>query len=231
MKIKKVSIGNSKLTLDLSVDSTHSYQLENGTVTHNTLGKTLETTEGIHKPLSKYIFNSIIVSNSSPLLQIAIDANYRTMKHPFDDSSTLVVLPLSYPDVDFDVVNVNEKTLHINQESAVTQLERYKLWMQHYVTHNVSNTISYSPDEVDDIINWLHKNWDEYIGVSFLLRADPTKTAEDLGYPYLPQQPVSKEEFDDYVATLKVVDLSLNNSISSLGTLENDCAGGTCPIR
>ena len=63
-----------------------------------------------------------------------------------------------------------------------------------------------------------------------MLRADPTKTAEDLGYPYLPQQPITKEEYEEYVAQLKPVDLD-NVFVNSLDPLENDCAGGVCPVR
>ncbi len=44
--------------------------------------------------------------------------------------------------------------------------------------------------------------------VSFLFRNDPTKNAEDLGYAYLPQEVVTKEAFDAYVAKLKEIDYS-----------------------
>jgi ribonucleoside-triphosphate reductase len=104
------------------------------------------------------------------------------------------------------------------------------MWMDNYADHNVSITVSYSPDEVEDIVEWLHSNWDHFVGVSFLLRADPTKTAEDLGYIYLPQQPITKEDYYEYIATIKEVDLD-NIAINSLEELENDCATGACPIR
>ncbi|MDV7394078.1 hypothetical protein RZS08_22045, partial [Arthrospira platensis SPKY1] len=136
-----------------------------------------------------------------------IDAGYRHFEHPFDSTSEIVTLPVCFEGVEFDVVEKNGAILEVNLESAVEQLERYKLWMDNYADHNVSITVSYSPDESEEIIEWLHKNWDHFVGVSFLLRADPTKTAEDLGYAYLPQQPVTKEEYYAYIATLKPVDL------------------------
>ena len=231
MKIKSIALDPiERLTLDLEVANTHSYQLSNGCVSHNTLGKILDTTEGIHKPLSKYIINNIIVSNASPLRQVAIDAGYRYFTHPFDTTSTVISLPIAFENVEFDTVEVHGKMLEVNLESAVSQLNRYKMWMDNYADHNVSITISYSPDEVEQIVDWLHLNWDHFVGVSFLLRADPTKTAEDLGYPYLPQQPITKEEYEEYVAQLKPVDLD-NVFVNSLDPLENDCAGGVCPVR
>src|SRR5690606_17396350 len=102
---------------------------------------------------------------------------------PTDSESVVISFPVSYEDVSFDVVDGKE----VNLESAVDQLERYKTWMTSYVDHNCSITISYSPDEVDDIVKWLDENWDDYVGVSFIYRNDPTKTAADLGYLYLPQ--------------------------------------------
>jgi ribonucleoside-triphosphate reductase len=96
------------------------------------------------------------------------------------------------------------------------------------VDHNCSITVSYDKEEIRDIIEWLLLNWDSYVGVSFIYRNDPTKTAADLGYPYLPQEVVSKEVFDIYVAGLKPVNLDA----SVVDDMEDaDCATGACPIR
>jgi ribonucleoside-triphosphate reductase len=129
----------------------------------------------------------------------------------------------------------------VNNESAVDQLNRYKMLMDEYVDHNASVTISYSPEEADAIVDWVFNNWDAYVGVSFLYRTDPSKTAEDLGYPYLPQEVVDKQTFYAYANKLKPVDLSLTLASTNL-TEEADeaslsvdsgdeCATGACPIR
>lgn len=234
MKIASIEPGRTGRTLDIEVANTHSYQLENGAVVHNTIGKLLDTTEGIHKPLAKYIFNRIIVSKHSPIIDAMKAANYRIEEHPFDSTSYLVVMPVAHEDVEFDVItkeiNGVVTELEVNNESAISQLERYKLWMDNYADHNVSNTISYSPEEVPEIVDWLHKYWDHYVGVSFIYRTDPTKTAQDLGYAYLPQQPVTKETYYEYVNTLLPVNLD-DVFVSSLDELEDGCVGGVCPIR
>jgi len=120
----------------------------------------------------------------------------------------------------------------VNRETAVDQLNRYRLLMDNYVEQNCSVTVSYDPSEVDDIIDWLVNNWDHYVGVSFLLRADPLKSAEDLGFPYLPQQPVSKEVYDEYVAQLKPLDIDQVAAQSEDEVdMGSECAGGACPVR
>jgi ribonucleoside-triphosphate reductase len=146
-------------------------------------------------------------------------------KNPNDPEGTLVRFPVKWDTVKFDTVD----GLEVNIESAVTQLNRYKLIQTYYCQQNVSCTVSYSPAEVPEIIDWLLDNWDIYVGVSFLFRADPTMTAEDLGYLYLPQEVVSKEVYEEYVAKLEPIILDEEDS---KGEIENqECEGGACPVK
>lgn len=189
-----------------------------------TISKCFDSTEGMHKPLGKYIFNNVAFSVHDPLVKKLQEANYNVFVHPYDPTAMLVTFPVKYDTVEFDIVN----GIEVNIEPAISQLERYKTLMQHYCHQNVSCTISYSLEETDDIIKWLFNNWDSYVAVSFLFRNDPTKTAKDLGYPYLPQEVVTKEAYDKYTMQLRDVDL---NVVVNDAILENDCSQGACPIR
>lgn len=190
-----------------------------------TQSKCYDSTEGMHKPLGKYIFNNVAFSKYDPLVEKLRAANYRVFNHPYDDSATLITFPIKNEYVKFAVVDGKE----VNLDTAVEQLEVYKKLMQSYCQQNVSCTISYSPDETWDIVEWLYTNWDNYVAVSFLFRNDPSKTAADLGYPYLPQEVTTKEEYDAYCHKLLPVDLDSANSFAELS--DSDCATGACPIR
>lgn len=190
-----------------------------------TLSKIMDTTEGVHKPLGKYIFNNVNFSRHDPIIEEVKRAGYEVTQHPFDPDGVLVKFPVAWEDVQFQNVN----GLEVNTEPAVKQLDRYKLLQNNWTQQNTSVTISYSPDEVPDIITWLLENWDSYVGVSFIYRADPTKRAKDLGYAYLPQEVVTKEEYDEYVAQLKPIDLESQNTLEELR--EDDCVSGACPIK
>jgi len=197
-----------------------------------TLSKIMDTTEGAHKPLGRYIFNNVRFSLHDPYLSLLRSAGYNIFSDPYNADSVLVTFPVDNGEGDWDLVDGRE----VNLESAVEQLERYKTLMDHYVDHNCSVTISYDSEEVPAIVDWLDKNWDSYVGVSFLYRTDPTKTAKDLGYPYLPQEVVTREVFEAYSAKLLPLPGSRQTtSTESLLDLEVDageeCAGGVCPVR
>ena len=193
-----------------------------------TLSKIMSTTEGVHKPLGKYIFNNIRFSKHDPLVPMLQEAGYRVFPDPYagqDGDSMIGTFPVSYENVEFDVVDGK----HVNLESAVAQLDRYKMMVTNYVDHNCSVTVSYDPSEVPEIVEWLLKNWDHYVGVSFIYRNDPTKTAQDLGYPYLPQEVVGEDEYNEYVSKLKPLNIDKANTLEELE--DDDCLTGACPIR
>jgi ribonucleoside-triphosphate reductase len=188
-----------------------------------TLSKIMDTTEGIHKPLGRYMFNNINFSKHDGLVGKLRAAGYRVFDNPSDPEAVLITFPVKYDDVKFDKVDGKE----VNLESAVDQLRRYRKYQQHWTQQNTSVTISYDPTEVDEIVEWLLRNWDQYVGVSFIYRNDPTKTAKDLGYDYLPQEVVTQEEWEEYEGSLQPFELV--NSLEELK--EDECATGACPIK
>ena len=190
-----------------------------------TLSKIMDTTEGIHKPLGKYIFNNVQFSKHDPVVDKLREANYKVINHPTDDSGVLVTFPVEWTDVPFHKYEGKE----VNLDSAIEQLEKYKLIQTSWTQQNTSVTISYGTEEVPEIIDWLLENWDCYVGVSFIYRTDPTKTAKDLGYLYLPQEVVTEEDYREYASILQPVDLENTNSFDEI--VDADCATGACPIK
>ena len=190
-----------------------------------TLSKIMDTTEGVHKPLGKYIFNNVQFSKYDPVVDVLREANYRVFNHPTDDTGVLVTFPVEWSDVPFHKENGKE----VNLETAIDQLERYKLIQTSWTQQNTSVTISYEPHEIGQIVDWLMNNWDCYVGVSFIYRSDPTKTAKDLGYLYLPQEVVDEQTFRKYVQDLKPVNIDQANSFDAI--LDDECLTGACPVK
>lgn len=177
-----------------------------------TLSKVMDTSEGFHTPLGRYIFNWISFGQHDPIKQKLIDAGYTHKPHPNDPNGMLICLP-----VDFGAEPVIE--------TAVQQLERYKMYMRYWCHHNMSCTIYYEPNEIESIKVWLtdEDNWKHYVGVSFLPR-NPTAT-----YSYYPQVKVSEEEYSAYIRNLKPVSFGDTASLSDDNS--PDCAAGACPVK
>lgn len=192
-----------------------------------TLSKIMDSDgEGAHKPMGRYMFNNVKIGAHDSLIPKLKKANYKVFKSPSktDTDTMMVRFPVKYDDVNFEVVDGVE----VNLESAIKQLDRYKMLMDNYVDHNCSITISYDKKEIPDIINWIELNWDSYVGVSFMPRIDPTVTAEQLGYDYLPQEVVTKARYDQYVNGLKPVDI---DSDTGMDMIDEECESGFCPVR
>lgn len=193
-----------------------------------------EVPEGVHTPLGKYLFNNITFSKHDPLVERFRKANYTVIEKPYEPESVLVKFPVRYDSVPFTRKMVKRangqiEEVEVNAETAIDQLERYRMLMETWCEQNVSITVSYDPSEVPGIINWLLTYWDCYVGMSFLLRNDPTKTAEEMGYAYLPQEVVTPERYEAYVVQLKVIDYSGIEMRDEL--LASECAHGACPAR
>ena len=194
----------------------------------------MDTTEGVHKPEGKYLFNWVNFSNHDPLVAQLKRANYNWLGNPTDNSSTIVCLPVKFDNIDFTKKEVTRKdgtveVLEVTIETAIEQLERYKKIQINYCDQNVSNTIYYRPEEKDGIVDWLLDNWDIYVGVSFLFKNDPTVSAADLGFNYLPQEYVTESKYDEYIATLLEIDYTNTDSFEEISGEE--CAGGVCPVK
>lgn len=191
-----------------------------------TISKIMDTTEGVHKPLGRFILNNVVYSAHDPQVSVFQNAGYKVVAHPDNPTAVLVTFPQKWDNVKFDRVG----ELEVNLEPAVNQLTRYKEVLTHYADHNVSNTISYSPDEVPAIVDWLDANWDDYIGVSFLFRTDPLKTPADLGFAYLPQEVVSEATYLQYVEGIRPLEL-VGGAEETLLEDGLECSSGVCPIR
>jgi len=195
----------------------------------------MEVPEGIHAPLGRFIFNNVGMSIHDPLVPMLRKAGYHVFDKPNDSSSVLVRIPVEYSNIEFTKFEKTTKdgrniVVEVNVESAIDQLERYKLVMENYVDHNCSITVSYDPSEVEAIIDWFMNNWDCFVGVSFLYRNDPTKTAEDLGYLYLPQEVVDESTYRAYVATLGQIDWTGTGTELGVDNAGETCVSG-CPVR
>ena len=185
--------------------------------------------------------NNVSFNRKDPVVRKLLDAKYWIFDHPLDPESVLAAMPVPYDDVEFDNVGGHM----INRETAVSQLERYRMLNANYVDQNTSITVSYEPREKKSLVDWFDKHWDEYVACSFLFRQDidfaervtdadsywkfQCATANKRSFAYIPQLAVSHEDYENYVGRLGEIDIDQAGSMDT--ELEEECKGGACPVR
>lgn len=183
-----------------------------------TLSKIMDTTEGCHKPIGKYVFNNVNFSVNDPMLPKLREAGYHVVTNPVDEHNAIVTFPVAWDNIRFS----KDGDKYVNNETAIEQLERYKLLMDSYVEQNCSISVYYKENEIPAIRDWLKANWSSYVGVSFL---PVTNTV----YSYLPQEVVTEEVYNEYVSQLTEVDFSDTDSTHEIE--DDECATGVCPVK
>jgi ribonucleoside-triphosphate reductase (thioredoxin) len=173
-------------------------------------------TPGVHPGFAEYMIRRIRVSSGHPLVQVCKDHGYPVeFQKDFDggdDRSTVVVeFPFSYP----------KGTVLAEDLTAIDQLEWVKKVQTDWSDNSVSCTVYYRKEELQDIRDYLKKNYNKtFKTLSFLLHTGH-------GFVQAPFESISKEEYDKRVADSRI--------ITSASSVEfeagEDCAGGMCPIK
>lgn len=187
-----------------------------------------EITEGVHRPLGRYIFNWIGFSKDDPILPVLLQAGYEAM--PEGPGSVVVKFPVAYRDVEFTKDNNGN---FVNQESATDQLARYLKWNRLWADHNVSATIYYDESEIPAIVAMLHAVWDrgDFISVAWLKRHQIGLKPADLGVRYLPQEVVGEADYLEYRKKLGPVEFDGVTGDAHFEVNSPECDTGACPVR
>lgn len=201
-----------------------------------TLSQLPTVSSGIHRSYAQTYYRRIRFSSQDPLALALYDLNIPVVPENsqgdklFSEQCNTWVF--TFP------VKTDAKIRAID-ESAIDQLERYKLAMTTYVRdgHNCSITITVDPNEWDDVTKWIYDNWDYCIGLTLLPRFDPQEGGKVL-YPNMPYETCLLEEYQQLKSTLpNLKEEELINVISRYESkyeeqkLDSSCDTGSCPVR
>lgn len=186
-----------------------------------TLSQLPAVSSGVHYSHSEYFIRRVRINAHDPLVKVCEELGYPVFPEvgqDWDSCTTKVVeFPIKSPDgrTKYDV-------------SAIEQLENYKMFMENYVDHNCSITVSVRNDEWEDVEEWVFNNWDDLVAVSFL-------PLDDSFYEMLPYESIDKEEYEKRVKAMRPFIPSLIQKYEQPDVefeLSNDaCETGICPVR
>ena len=218
MKVVKKEKSKS-FTVDIEVDETHTYQLSNGLVVHNTVSQLTDSASGIHSRHSQYYIRTVRADKKDPLAQFMIDNGFPAEDDVTKPDSTYV---FSFP------IKSPENSVFRNDMTAIQQLELWLTYYRHYCEHKPSVTITVKENEWPEVGAWVYNHFDEMSGVSFLPHSDHI-------YAQAPYQECSKEKYEEMYNKLpKSVDWSKLSEYEKTdhteGIREFACSAGVCEL-
>lgn len=208
-----------------------------------TISKLPMISSGAHMSRAPYFIRRVRITSSDPLAKVMLDAGYPVYPLVVQNGPTEAQLKAMKPFeltyelqksstwvIEFPVATSTK--MKSSEQTAISQFGRYLDLQKYWTDHNTSITIEFSPDEVNELVDMLLENWDDYVAVSFM----PKDTT---AYPQLPEEPITEEEYINKTAKLMHIrthdivealkDVERENKMSEL--LDQDCVGGACPIR
>jgi len=170
---------------------------------------------GIHAWFGKYFIRRVRERKDSPVARMLMDQGVPWMVAPEDPSLLCFEFPRKAP----------EGALTRHDQTAVEQLENWLVWKRHFAEHSVSATVYIEDTEWFEAGRWVHKNFDEVSGVSFLPRDNGSYT----GTPY---EEIGEEEYRKRLAALPEIDWSklvrYETEDMTVGSQTYACTAGGC---
>lgn len=232
MKIKSIKQREPELTVDIEVAETHTYQLSNGCVSHNTTSKLFGLTEGAHLPSMREYLRWVQFRNDDPLVEVYREKGYPIRKLQTYSGTTIVGFPTvpticalgmgealvtaaeATPEEQYQYLRLIEKYWIVGvEEDGVTPLEDRG--------NQVSYTLKFDPKVVgfEEFSRTLLEGQGTVRCCSVMPQVDATS------YEYQPEQPVTKHEFEMIAAAIKASDIK-----EDIGFEHVDCGSGACPV-
>lgn len=176
---------------------------------------------GIHSQWSNYYIRRIRINANSPMRHVFEFSGftlYPENGQQYDTATTFVAeFPMKAPD----------GALTNDDRNALDQCEWWKMNKLHWTEHNPSVTISYTSDELDDIVDWVYENQDIIGGMSFLEK-------DNHYYPLAPYDKIDKETYEAMVEKLPQIDFGLlqvlEHEDQTTVAQELACVAGQCLI-
>lgn len=186
-----------------------------------TLSQTVDCSSGMHPRHSKYYIRRIRIAATDTLFKMLKDQGVPFHPEVGQTMETASTYVLEFP------VKAPSGSIFKDDQTAIEQLEYWKMVKENYTEHNPSITISVGGTEWIEVANWVYKNWDIVGGLSFLPR-------EDHVYQLAPYETIDEKRYKELAKRLEHIDYSKIITYEKQNELdlkkELACVGGVCDI-
>ena len=184
-----------------------------------TVSQLVNSSSGIHGRFSPYYIRTVRQDSKDPLTQFLTDAGV-----PVEDC---VMQPGTTKIFSFPIASPAGAVL-ANEQTAIEQLENWKLFAEHWCEHKPSVTIYVRDEEWLKVGDWVYENFDLCSGISFLPYSDHT-------YQQAPYQDVDRETYEQAFKAFpsqidfrRLVEYETEDNTEGAQTLA--CTAGGCDI-
>ena len=186
-----------------------------------TVSQMTNSSSGIHCRFSQYYIRRVRISASDPLFKMLRDQGVPYHPEVGQQLETATSFVVDFP------VKSPENARCVNDITAIEQLEYWKTVKQMYCEHNPSVTIYIKDGEWLEVGDWVYKNFDYIVGVSFLPYTDHI-------YQLAPYESITKDKYEELKSKFpqihyeKLVYYELEDATDVKRELA--CAGGMCEL-
>lgn len=218
-----------------------------------TVSQVVDSASGMHVRYSKYGIRRYRISSTDPLFHLCKDQgvphspevgerkkdwNKAATMYKNNEPGYMNVCKIFNPEEKWSKDKVNTFVLEFYYQApkdaltredvnAIEQLEYYKKLQTYWCEHNASCTVYVKDDEWFDVGNWVYKNWDTVVGISFL----PYDGGK---YELAPYEEITEEEYKAKIANFPTIDYSqlskYENDDNTEGAKTLACSGDSCDI-
>ena len=186
-----------------------------------TVSQLVDASSGMHPRHAPYYIRRIRISSTDNLFKMLQDQGVPYYPEVGQDPQNATTYVLEFP------VMAPDGSIFKDDQTAIEQLEYWKMVKENFTEHNPSVTISVGDSEWVEVANWLYSNWDMIGGLSFLPRSNHV-------YKLAPYEPITKEKYEELAKRFKHIDfskiVSYEREDQTQGSKELACVAGVCEI-
>jgi ribonucleoside-triphosphate reductase len=181
----------------------------------------VDCSSGIHPRWSEYYLRRIRINRTDPLFYVLSESGVELLPDRGESEENAMTWVATFP------VKAPEKSVKRDDITALGMCNHWYLNKKYYTEHNPSVTITYKPEEVDGIIDWVWNHRDVMGGMSFL----PHSGAK---YDLMPYEEVSESIYKNHAARFPTVNFSRIAEYEKIdmttASQELACMAGSCEI-
>ena len=217
--LKLVAIETAKIasqTLGIAMPAAITCVKPSGTVS-----QLVNSSSGIHPRYAKFYLRRFRISAFDPVCKMLKDLGVPMEPEVGQEhlGSKATIWVVTYP------VASPKGAMTREDLRAIDQLEIYKRFILNWCEHNASMTVYVRDDEWDSIKEWVLKNWDICVGISFL----PYDVS---AYKLLPYEDISESDYQRFLLKNQAVDFGMlakyENEDNTSEVVTFACSSNSC---